>query len=63
LLWGFAKEPMPRSRGKPAGRLDQPFYGWFTSAREIYRGRFSGLTGAEIEKAVETASAMITGTL
>jgi len=29
---GFAQKRVPRSRGKPAGRLGQPFYGWFTCA-------------------------------
>jgi hypothetical protein len=28
---GFAQKRVPRSRGKPAGRLGQPFYGWFTA--------------------------------
>ncbi len=32
----------PRSRGLPAGFLDQPFYGWVDAGR-ILSARFSGL--------------------
>ncbi len=35
-LPGFAQKRVPRSRGQPAGRLGQPFYGWLTCARLIY---------------------------
>ena len=47
---GFAQKGVPRSRGQPAGRLGQPFYGWCTGDSEFCRGRFSGPTGREIKK-------------
>jgi len=39
----LAQKDVPRSRGQPAGRLGQPFYGWFTGVSLRHRGRFSGL--------------------
>lgn len=35
-----AQERVPRSRGWPAGRLGQPFYGWFAFAFKLHSGRF-----------------------